>query len=1134
MLRVTPLYGSTGHERNSKSISLPPTCTLIEYGGIKILVNVGLDESTYGTSLHEDFFHYKFSNIQNLRRGHRGDDEVEEKEANRLRSALESIDAVLLTDSSLQSLGALPLLYGRDSSTSTSASSTGSGSGSGNVNSQGRHIPLMQPPIYATYPTVKMGQMNLYDHHANISLDGGNPGYSLSDVDALFSPVVYQRGMEALRPLRAEDHHLDDKEMVGLGGGNHDVVDSSQSHSWEQKEQHQQKQRPIMPIQTVKYAQSIIVPDPVTGKPAISITAHRAGYLLGASYFILKRLADETEVVVAPVYHHAKEKHLDNSTLYQYATASDVIVTTYGGPGYPLGKLYNSSNPKMKPILSPPSVTRDEGELIETVLSTLRRGGNVLLPTDTSGRVLELLYILNQHWERHRLEAAYNLCWVGSMVHNTLDFVRSQLEWMAAPLGAQFDSGRGHPFALKSVQMFTSVAELEANCLSGDDNDRGENRGGNNPTCVLASGATLDHGPARDMFLKWSENADNTIILTDFRRCVQRGVVVQRRKRGKNRMATNIHTNAIANPQMLMPSTSSEWEGNAVVTDQGVSVISSGNEGAQRNIGMEPVRGGEEGVSDMPNVIQEEEESAGAINIGTTLAMDQVSEYCTSAQLLLKWCEAKAAGEEMADVVECDVPVPKRAPLAGAELKAFLKQEEAKRLKEQAAEERRAMLREVELAKGRLRLNEEDPGATSSVKPLESNTAAGSTNDAKQRDSSARPKKKSRFDAQLFLKFSKPCHLTFEVREEAVGIGQPDSVAKYGIGESIGREGEVLEDDYGIAVEAERFVDIVTGVDSSKFAKGSGRIGDDVRRRGLGLDGTLDTASGLSNVQGKLISEGLVLDSMDEELALEAQDLSEGTGIIRGRNNRPPVKVSTEVRLLEVLAEIAYVPLEAIVDDRASRQSIRALQPRQVVMLGAGRNAYDDEENQVSDDELSTPLLSYGVGERSSTFAPTDCETVELSVGHAAYPVRLIDTPYMSMEEKARFLEAGEELPNHEPHEVKVGGCAVSLLDYVATGQKVAADGSIVLAPRNASHGGKRPIVMLSDGDVLLTDLRSEIIAQGMKAEYSAHAGYSQLIINGRIVVRKDQESGKINVEGPLCEDFFRVRHVICGQFVQI
>jgi hypothetical protein len=73
--------------------------------------------------------------------------------------------------------------------------------------------------------------------------------------------------------------------------------------------------------------------------------------------------------------------------------------------------------------------------------------------------------------------------------------------------------------------------------------------------------------------------------------------------------------------------------------------------------------------------------------------------------------------------------------------------------------------------------------------------------------------------------------VTFEVREEAVGVGQSDSVAKYGIGESIGRSGEVLEDDYGIAVIPERFVDIVTGIDPGKL---TGRIGDD-RNRGFGL-----------------------------------------------------------------------------------------------------------------------------------------------------------------------------------------------------------------------------------------------------------------------------------------------------------
>jgi cleavage and polyadenylation specificity factor subunit 2 len=42
-------------------------------------------------------------------------------------------------------------------------------------------------------------------------------------------------------------------------------------------------------------------------------------------------------------------------------------------------------------------------DLIDTVMATVRQGGNVLLPCDTAGRTLELLLLLNMHWTQHRL-----------------------------------------------------------------------------------------------------------------------------------------------------------------------------------------------------------------------------------------------------------------------------------------------------------------------------------------------------------------------------------------------------------------------------------------------------------------------------------------------------------------------------------------------------------------------------------------------------------------------------------------------------------------------------------------------------------------------------------------------------------
>jgi cleavage and polyadenylation specificity factor subunit 2 len=409
--------------------------------------------------------------------------------------------------------------------------------------------------------------------------------------------------------------------------------------------------------------------------------------------------------------------------------------------------------------------------------------------------------------------------------------------------------------------------------------------------------------------------------------------------------------------------------------------------------------------------------------------------------------------------------------------------------------------------------------------------------------------------------------VTFEIRDESAGIGQADYSTKFGIGDSVGRPSDILEDDYGIAVQPERFTDIVSGVDPSKFAGGSGRIGDEVLKRGFGY-GVADAASGsgksklhankkkaLSGL--RIVSEDEDLDDGDEdfdEQEMEILDLSEGTGIIRGRNGRPPVKISTIHRQIEVLAEISYIPgLEGRVDARAARQSVRALQPREVIVLGGTKNEITEDVNDEDEDKipsltdevtlLADVAKSFATGTRQ-ILTPSDGDVAELEIGHAAYTVRLIDTPYESKEEKER--EDYEPPHPIEPFEMKLGACNVSLLDCVATGQKVALDGSIVLAPRkplipesgtSADIDKFYPPIYISDGEVLLTDLRAELIAQGMKAEYSAHTGYSQLVVNGKIVVRKDHDQeigdiGSISIEGPLCEDFYIVRSVVYGQYV--
>lgn len=362
------------------------------------------------------------------------------------------------------------------------------------------------------------------------------------------------------------------------------------------------------------------------------------------------------------------------------------------------------------------------------------------------------------------------------------------------------------------------------------------------------------------------------------------------------------------------------------------------------------------------------------------------------------------------------------------------------------------------------------------------------------------------------------------MQEDAVGIGQPESRAKYGIGESVGRSGEIMEDDYGIAVQPERFIDIVAGVDPSKFAGSSGRIGDDVARRGFGYG--VDSKRGAAKVSEEEDNDGA--NDVDDQ-ALEAMDLSEGTGIVRGRNGRAPMKVIVVSQKIDVLAEVSFVPLEGRVDAQAARQSVRALQPRQVIVLGGPATTQEIPEYLVDEVSLlAEAAMTFASGE-TIVETPNDGETIEVHVGHAAYSARLVDTPFLLPEEREGLEEPPEPI---EYKETKLGASTVSKLKLLATGQKVTLDGSIVLAPRIDKSSDDSPSLYLSEGEVLLTDLRAELIAQGMKADYRTMKGHSQLVVNGGILVRKEQQSGKLHVEGPLCEDFYRVRGIVCSQFV--
>ena len=88
---------------------------------------------------------------------------------------------------------------------------------------------------------------------------------------------------------------------------------------------------------------------------------------------------------------------------------------------------------------------------LDCVTATLTSRNSLLLPCDSSTRVLELLVLLDQYWNYSRLK--FPICLVSRTGQEMLTFVRSMMEWLGGTVskedvGAEGQdggkSGKGH------------------------------------------------------------------------------------------------------------------------------------------------------------------------------------------------------------------------------------------------------------------------------------------------------------------------------------------------------------------------------------------------------------------------------------------------------------------------------------------------------------------------------------------------------------------------------------------------------------------------------------------------------------------------------------------------------------------
>lgn len=172
--------------------------------------------------------------------------------------------------------------------------------------------------------------------------------------------------------------------------------------------------------------------------------------------------------------------------------------------------------------------------LMEMIRSSIAKGGTVLIPTDTSARVLELAYVLEHAWRESvdnadgenpfKNASLYLAC---KKAHGTMRQARSMLEWMDESIVREFESGETAdarqpsrtsgqvndkksgstkslgPFAFKHLKIIERRAKLDKILESKA------------PQVILASDTSLEWGFSKQTLRHIAGNPDNLIILTE-------------------------------------------------------------------------------------------------------------------------------------------------------------------------------------------------------------------------------------------------------------------------------------------------------------------------------------------------------------------------------------------------------------------------------------------------------------------------------------------------------------------------------------------------------------------------------------------------------------------------------------------
>ncbi|KAJ5493000.1 hypothetical protein N7539_001746 [Penicillium diatomitis] len=364
-----------------------------------------------------------------------------------------------------------------------------------------------QIPIYATSPVIAFGRTCLQDLYASSPLAA----------TFLSSSSISEPGASSASSVvgsTAESHQ--NAEATGSSG-----------RILLQAPTTEEIARYFSLIQPLKYSQPHQpLPSPFSPPlDGLTLTAYNAGHTVGGTIWHIQHGMES--IVYAVDWNQARESVVAGAAWFGGSGASGTeVIEQLRKPT----ALICSTKGASKLAVSGGRRKRDD-LLLDMIRSSLAKGGTVLIPTDTSSRVLELAYALEHAWraassdDKGDVLKGAGLYLAGKKVNTTMRLARSMLEWMDENIVREFEAAEGvdgatgqkaggqgqdkgagkgvGPFTFKHLRTVERKKRLEK-ILAQE-----------GPKVILASDTSLAWGFSKESLRQIADGPNNLILLTE-------------------------------------------------------------------------------------------------------------------------------------------------------------------------------------------------------------------------------------------------------------------------------------------------------------------------------------------------------------------------------------------------------------------------------------------------------------------------------------------------------------------------------------------------------------------------------------------------------------------------------------------